>query len=133
LLTPTRASPQLVVVLQQEMLDQVEHPERRAQHALLMPTEINPVELSRAADRPGDIEALAEWAPRSALSPYRCAARRGFLFNASGAAIKSEALMTVEEGAARTRTLTPGRRSSAAGRPFRMREKIGLDVVLDIE
>lgn len=113
------------------------HPERVLNTHFYMPPLQNAVELmSCGTTRPELIEALMDVLPRFGLEPYHVRRESiGFIFNRIWAAIKRESLAVVADGVA-----TPGDvdrifqsvlRSTEA--PFRLMDKVGLDVVLDIE
>jgi 3-hydroxybutyryl-CoA dehydrogenase len=115
----------------------VEHPERVLNTHFYRPPENNAVELmSCGATDDGVIDALAERLPRYGLIPFRVRRESdGFILNRVWAAIKRECLMVVEEGVATpedvdrmweifTRPGIP---------PFRLMDRVGLDVVLAIE
>jgi 3-hydroxybutyryl-CoA dehydrogenase len=120
-----------------QMIDGVEHPERLLNAHFLMPPLVNPVELmSCGRTEEGIITLLMERLPRYGLVPFHVRRESvGFIFNRSWAAIKREALMVVEEGAAThdevDRIWQQVFRTQLA--PFRMMDQVGLDVVLNIE
>ena len=120
-----------------QMIDGVEHPERVLNAHFLMPPLINPVELmSCGRTDEGVITLLIDRLPRYGLVPFHVRRESvGFIFNRIWAAIKREALMVVEEGAAThdevDRIWQEVFRTQLA--PFRMMDQVGLDVVLDIE
>jgi len=120
-----------------QMIDKVEHPERVLNTHYQQPPELNSVELmSCGKTDDGIIDALMEKFPQYGLVPFRVRRESdGFIFNRIWAAIKRECLMVVEEGIAPpedvdamweiwTRVGVP---------PFRLMDRVGLDVVLDIE
>ena len=120
-----------------EMIDDVEHPERVLNAHFLMPPQVNPVELM-SCGRTDDavIPWLMERLPHYGLVPFHV--RRdsvGFIFNRIWAAIKREALMVVQEGAATHDEVDRIWQEVFATpvTPFRMMDQVGLDVVLDIE
>ena len=120
-----------------EMIGDVEHPERVLNIHFLMPPQVNPVELM-SCGRTDDtvIPWLMERLPQYGLVPFHVRRESvGFIFNRIWAAIKREALMVVQEGAAThdevDRIWKEVFASPAA--PFRMMDQVGLDVVLDIE
>ena len=119
------------------MISRVEHPERVLNTHYYRPPENNAVELmSCGRTDAGVIDALVERLPRYGFVPFRVRRESdGFIFNRIWAAIKRECLMVVEEGVATpddvdelwslfTRRGIP---------PFRMMDRVGLDVVLAIE
>ncbi len=81
-------------------------------------------------------ERLLTLLPRFGLTPFRAHAEsRGFIYNRIWAAIKREALMVVAEGVAtpaEVDTLYKAVTGQQEG-PFRKMDRVGLDVVLDIE
>ena len=118
-------------------LDEVSHPERVLNMHFYMPPKQNAVDVmsSGKTDR-GVIDFVLTTLPRFGFYPFE--ARRestGFIFNRIWAAVKRESLEVVAEGVStpqevdRMFELNTG---SAAG-PFRMMDRVGLDVVLDIE
>jgi 3-hydroxybutyryl-CoA dehydrogenase len=118
-------------------LDKVHHPERVLNIHFYMPPKQNAVDVMSCGktDR-GVIDFVLETLPRFGLYPFE--ARRqstGFIFNRVWAAVKRESLEVVAEGVStpqevdRMFEINTG---SAAG-PFRMMDRVGLDVVLDIE
>jgi 3-hydroxybutyryl-CoA dehydrogenase len=120
-----------------QMIDEVAHPERVLNTHFLMPPDVNPVELM-SCGRTDDavIGALMERLPRYGLVPFHVRGESvGFIFNRIWAAIKREALMVVQEGAATheevDRIWQEAFRSPV--KPFRTMDQVGLDVVLDIE
>jgi 3-hydroxybutyryl-CoA dehydrogenase len=85
---------------------------------------------------PGVIDALMDKLPDYGLAPFRVQRESdGFIFNRIWAAIKRECLMVVEEGVATPEDvdelwrlfIRPG------VPPFRLMDRVGLDVVLAIE
>jgi len=81
-------------------------------------------------------ERLLDVLPRFGLTPFRARAEsRGFIYNRIWAAIKREALMVVAEGVASPAEVdalyvaVTGQKEG----PFRKMDRVGLDVVLDIE
>jgi 3-hydroxybutyryl-CoA dehydrogenase len=120
-----------------QMIGKVEHPERVLNTHYQQPPELNAVELmSCGKTEEGVIEALMEKFPHYGLVPFWVRRESdGFIFNRIWAAIKRECLMVVEEGVAPpedvdrmweifTRADVP---------PFRLMDRVGLDVVLAIE
>jgi 3-hydroxybutyryl-CoA dehydrogenase len=120
-----------------QMLDKVEHPERVLNTHYQQPPVLNAVELmSCGKTDDGVIDALITKLPEYGLVPFRVRRESdGFIFNRIWAAIKRECLMVVEEGVATpedvdemwnifTRPGIP---------PFRLMDRVGLDVVLNIE
>jgi 3-hydroxybutyryl-CoA dehydrogenase len=120
-----------------QFIDDVKHPERVLNIHYQQPPELNSVELmSSGATDDSLIDALVEKLPQYGLVPFRV--RReidGFIFNRIWAAIKRESLMVVAEGVATPEDVDgmwtiftkPGIP------PFRLMDRVGLDVVLNIE
>jgi 3-hydroxybutyryl-CoA dehydrogenase len=118
-------------------LDKVHHPERVLNIHFYMPPKQNAVDVMSCGKTDRDvIDFVLETLPRFGLYPFE--ARRqstGFIFNRVWAAVKRESLAVVAEGVStpqevdRMFEINTG---SAAG-PFRMMDRVGLDVVLDIE
>ena len=120
-----------------QFIDKVEHPERVLNTHFMRPPEVNGLELmSCGKTDDGIVDALMDKLPQYGLVPFRCLRESdGFIFNRIWASIKRESLMVVEEGVA-----TPAdvdgmwKIFTATGiPPFRMMDRVGLDVVLDIE
>jgi 3-hydroxybutyryl-CoA dehydrogenase len=120
-----------------QMIGKVEHPERVLNTHYQQPPELNAVELMSCGETDeGVIDALMEKIPHYGLVPFHVRRESdGFIFNRIWAAIKRECLMVVEEGVALpeevdamweiwTRPGVP---------PFRLMDRVGLDVVLAIE
>jgi len=120
-----------------QMIGALTHPERVLNTHFYMPPQQNAVELmSCGATKPELIEALMDVLPRFGLEPYHVQRESiGFIFNRIWAAIKRESLAVVADGVATPkdvdRIFQSVLRSSEA--PFRLMDKVGLDVVLDIE
>jgi 3-hydroxybutyryl-CoA dehydrogenase len=82
------------------------------------------------------VQALAAKLPQYGLVPFHVRRQSdGFVFNRIWAAIKRECLMVVAEGVAPPEDVDHmWQLFVAAGvPPFRLRDRVGLDVVLDIE
>jgi len=119
------------------LIGNVKHPERVLNTHYYQPPDLNAVELmSCGKTDEAVIDALMERLPRYGLVPFRVRRESdGFIFNRIWAAIKRECLMVIEEGVAApedvdgmwTIFIAPGIP------PFRMMDRVGLDVVLDIE
>jgi 3-hydroxybutyryl-CoA dehydrogenase len=120
-----------------QVIGKVEHPERVLNTHYQQPPELNSVELmSCGKTDEGVIDTLMEKIPQYGLVPFRVRRESdGFIFNRIWAAIKRECLMVIEEGVAPpedvdamweifTRPGVP---------PFRLMDRVGLDVVLAIE
>jgi 3-hydroxybutyryl-CoA dehydrogenase len=120
-----------------QIIGALTHPERVLNTHFYMPPLQNAVELmSCGATRPELIEALMAVLPKFGLEPYHVQRESiGFIFNRIWAAIKREALAVVADGVATPkdvdRIFQSVLRSGEA--PFRLMDKVGLDVVLDIE
>jgi len=119
------------------MIDDVNHPERVLNTHYQQPPELNAVELmSCGKTDPGVIDALVAKLPQYGLVPFHVRRESdGFIFNRIWAAIKRESLMVVDEGVASPEDVDgmwdiwvrPGIA------PFALMDRVGLDVVLDIE
>jgi 3-hydroxybutyryl-CoA dehydrogenase len=120
-----------------QMIGKVEHPERVLNTHYQQPPELNAVELmSCGKTDDGVIDALMEKLPRYGLVPFRVRRESdGFIFNRIWAAIKRECLMVVEEGVARPEDVDAMWEiwTRAGVPPFRLMDRVGLDVVLAIE
>ena len=118
-------------------LDKVHRPERVLNIHFYMPPKKNAVDVMSCGKTDRDvIDFVLATLPRFGFYPFE--ARRestGFIFNRVWAAVKRESLEVVAEGVStpqevdRMFEINTG---SAAG-PFRMMDRVGLDVVLDIE
>ena len=118
-------------------LEKVHHPERVLNIHFYMPPKQNAVDVMSCGKTDRDvIDFVLATLPRFGFYPFE--ARRestGFIFNRVWAAVKRESLQVVAEGVStpqevdRMFEINTG---SAAG-PFRMMDRVGLDVVLDIE
>jgi 3-hydroxybutyryl-CoA dehydrogenase len=119
------------------VIDEVKHPERVLNTHYYQPPELNAVELmSCGRTDPGIIDALIEKLPDYGLAPFHVQRESdGFIFNRIWAAIKRECLMVVEEGVATPEDVDELWRifTSAGVPPFRLMDRVGLDVVLAIE
>jgi 3-hydroxybutyryl-CoA dehydrogenase len=119
------------------LIDNVKHPERVLNTHYQQPPELNAVELmSCGKTDEAVIDSLREKFPQYGLVPFRVRRESdGFIFNRVWAAIKRECLMVVEEGVAAPEDIdgmwtiftAPGIP------PFRLMDRVGLDVVLNIE
>jgi 3-hydroxybutyryl-CoA dehydrogenase len=120
-----------------ELVDAVECPERLLNVHFQMPPELVAVELmSCGRTEPAIIDTLVERLPRYGLVPF--AVRResvGFLFNRIWAAIKRECVMVVAEGVSTPEEVDRIWQLSLGTEvgPFRLMDRVGLDVVLAIE
>lgn len=119
------------------MIDEVQHPQRVLNMHFYMPPEQNAVDLmSDGQTDPAIMEFLKERLPSFGLFPF--VAHRestGFIFNRIWAAIKREALEVVAEGVSTPEDVDKmfAINTGASEGPFRLMDKVGLDVVLDIE
>jgi 3-hydroxybutyryl-CoA dehydrogenase len=120
-----------------QMIGEVEHPERVLNTHYQQPPELNAVELmSCGKTEEGVIEALMEKIPQYGLVPFWVRRESdGFIFNRIWAAIKRECLMVVEEGVASPEDVDAMWEifTRAGVPPFRLMDRVGLDVVLAIE
>ena len=120
-----------------QIIGKVEHPERVLNTHYQQPPELNAVELmSCGKTDDGVIEALMEKIPRYGLVPFRVRRESdGFIFNRIWAAIKRECLMVVEEGVASPEDVDAMWEifTRAGVPPFRLMDRVGLEVVLAIE
>lgn len=118
-------------------LDQVKRPERVLNIHFYMPPKQNAVDVMSCGqtDR-GVIDFVMSMLPRFGFQPFEALKEStGFIYNRIWAAVKRESLEVVAEGVStpqdvdRMYQLNTG----AAAGPFRMMDRVGLDVVLDIE
>jgi 3-hydroxybutyryl-CoA dehydrogenase len=119
------------------LIDDVQHPERVLNTHYQQPPELNAVELmSCGKTDPSIIDALLSKLPQYGLEAFHVRRESdGFIFNRIWAAIKRECLMVVEEGVASAEDVDgmwqiwvrPGIA------PFELMDRVGLDVVLNIE
>jgi 3-hydroxybutyryl-CoA dehydrogenase len=119
------------------LIDNVRHPERVLNTHYQQPPELNAVELMSCGKTDDAlIDALMERIPQYGLVPFRVRRESdGFIFNRIWAAIKRECLMVIDEGVAAPEDVdgmwtiftAPGIP------PFRLMDRVGLDVVLNIE
>ncbi|HSL01000.1 MAG TPA: 3-hydroxyacyl-CoA dehydrogenase family protein [Rubrobacteraceae bacterium] len=120
-----------------QMIDKVEHPERVLNTHYQQPPELNAVELmSCSKTDEGVIDALMEKIPHYGLVPFHVRRESdGFIFNRIWAAIKRECLMVVEEGVAPPEDVDRMWQifTSSGIPPFRLMDRVGLDIVLAIE
>lgn len=120
-----------------ELIDKVHHVERVLNTHFQMPPDLNAVELmSDGTTDEAIVQALAAKLPQYGLVPFHVRRQSdGFLFNRIWAAIKRECLMVVAEGVAPPEDVDHmWQLFVAAGvPPFRLMDRVGLDVVLDIE
>ncbi len=118
-------------------LDKVHHPERVLNIHFYMPPKQNAVDVMSDGETDRDvIDFVTATLPIFGLHPFE--ARRestGFIFNRIWAAVKRESLEVVAEGVSTPQEIDRMfqiNTGSSAG-PFRMMDRVGLDVVLDIE
>ncbi|WP_238695408.1 3-hydroxyacyl-CoA dehydrogenase family protein [Ornithinimicrobium flavum] len=120
-----------------DFADAVSCPERLLNTHFYQPPELNAVELmSSGSTDPAIIDLLVERLPRHGLPTFVAHARStGFIFNRIWAAIKRESLRVVADGVS-----TPGdidaiwQLTFGTGfGPFGLMDRVGLDVVRDIE
>jgi 3-hydroxybutyryl-CoA dehydrogenase len=120
-----------------QIIGEVRHPERVLNTHYQQPPELNAVELmSCGRTEDGVIDALMELFPRYGLQPFHVLRESdGFIFNRVWAAIKRECLLVVQEGVARPEDVDEMWRifTRPGIPPFRMMDRVGLDVVLGIE
>jgi 3-hydroxybutyryl-CoA dehydrogenase len=120
-----------------QLIDQVAHPERLLNMHYYMPPELPIVELmSCGKTDPAIIGFLMEHLPLYGLVPFRVQRESvGFIFNRIWAAIKRESLAVVEEGVAELEDVDRMWDLFTAHQPapFRLMDRVGLDVVLAIE
>lgn len=120
-----------------QMIDNVTDPSRVVSTHYYMPPEQNAVEVMSCGKTSDTvITELMERLPMYGLVPFHVMKESvGFIFNRIWAAVKRESLEIVDEGVS-----TPAEVDrifhvllGTRGGPFRMMDKVGLDVVLDIE
>jgi 3-hydroxybutyryl-CoA dehydrogenase len=120
-----------------QMISKVQRPERVLNTHYYQPPELNCVELmSCGRTDPSIIDALVARMPRYGLVPFRVRRESdGFIFNRIWAAIKRECLMVVEEGVADAENVDEMWKifTRPGIPPFRLMDRVGLDVVLAIE
>jgi len=120
-----------------QMIDKVRHPERVLNTHYQQPPELNSVELmSCGKTDEGVIDALMQKIPQYGLKAFHVRRESdGFIFNRVWAAIKRECLMVVEEGVAAPEDVDEMWKIFTAPGipPFRLMDRVGLDVVLNIE
>jgi len=120
-----------------QFLDEVRHPERVVNAHFYMPPTQNALDLmsSGKTDR-GVMDLLLAELPRYGVFPFEARKEStGFIFNRVWAAIKRESLALVAEGVATPEDLDKMwqiNMHTPIG-PYRLMDKVGLDVVLDIE
>jgi 3-hydroxybutyryl-CoA dehydrogenase len=119
------------------LIDKVKRPERVLNTHYYQPPDQNAVELMSCGKTDESlIDALMDKFPQYGLVPFRVRRESdGFIFNRVWATVKRECLMVVEEGVAAPEDVDglwelftdPGIP------PFRLMDRVGLDVVLNIE
>ncbi|MFL5862210.1 MAG: 3-hydroxyacyl-CoA dehydrogenase family protein [Solirubrobacteraceae bacterium] len=119
------------------LIGDVKQPERVLNTHYQQPPELNAVELMSCGKTDAAvIDALMEKFPQYGLVPFRVRRESdGFIFNRVWAAIKRECLMVVEEGVAAPEDVDGMWNIFTAPGipPFRLMDRVGLDVVLNIE
>jgi 3-hydroxybutyryl-CoA dehydrogenase len=120
-----------------QMIAEVERPERVLNTHYYQPPDMNCVELM-SCGRTDDaiIAALMDSLPQYGFEPFHVRRESdGFIFNRIWAAIKRECIMVVEEGVADPEDVDEMWRIFTASGvpPFRLMDRVGLDVVLAIE
>ena len=120
-----------------QLIDKVARPERVLNMHYYMPPELCIVELmSCGKTDPAIIDFLMERLPLYGLMPFRVQRESpGFIFNRIWAAIKRESLSVVEEGVAKLEDVDRiwSLFTASQPAPFRLMDRVGLDVVLAIE
>jgi 3-hydroxybutyryl-CoA dehydrogenase len=120
-----------------QLIDKLVRPERVLNMHYYMPPELPMVELmSCGKTDPVIIDFLMERLPLYGLVPFRVQRESvGFIFNRIWAAIKRESLAVVEEGVANLEDVDRMFNLFTAHQPspFRLMDRVGLDVVLAIE
>jgi 3-hydroxybutyryl-CoA dehydrogenase len=120
-----------------QFIAEVTRPERVVNTHYYMPPEQAAVEIMSCGKTDDAIIALLmERLPACGLVPFQVRTESvGFIFNRIWAAVKREALAVVAEGASTPEDVDRIAHvlTGAPGGPFRMMDKVGLDVVLDIE
>lgn len=120
-----------------QFIGEVSRPERVVNTHYYMPPKQAAVEIMSCGRTDDSVIALLmERLPAYGLVPFHVLSESvGFIFNRIWAAVKREALAVVAEGASTPEDVDRIAHvlTSAPGGPFRMMDKVGLDVVLDIE
>ena len=120
-----------------QFIEAVSRPERVANTHYYRPPEVNVVEVMSCGKTTNDVIArLLERLPAYGFLPFHVAKESvGFIYNRIWAAIKREALAVVAEGVSTPQVVDQLFQSVLGSRdgPFRIMDKVGLDVVLDIE
>ena len=120
-----------------QVIGKVERPERVLNTHYQQPPELNSVELmSCGKTDDGVIPALMEKIPQYGLRPFHVRRESdGFIFNRIWASIKRECLMVIDEGVAGPEDVDEMWRifTKPGIPPFRLMDRVGLDIVLAIE
>jgi 3-hydroxybutyryl-CoA dehydrogenase len=120
-----------------QMIGKVRHPQRVLNSHYQQPPELNSVELmSCGKTDDGVIDALSAVLPRYGLAVFRVRRESdGFIFNRIWASIKRECLMVVQEGVADPSDVDEMWRifTRPGIPPFRLMDRVGLDIVFEIE
>ena len=120
-----------------QLIGDVTHPDRVLNTHYYMPPQLNAVELMSCGQTDeGIIEALMGKFPQYGLVPFHVRRESdGFIFNRVWAAIKRECLLVVDEGVASPSDVDGLWQIfvRAGTAPFELMDRVGLDVVLDIE
>lgn len=120
-----------------QMIGKVRHPARVLNTHYQQPPELNSVELMSCGQTDdGVIDALMRRLPRYGLKAFWVRRESdGFIFNRVWAAIKRECLMVIQEGVAAPEDVDEMWRifTRPGIPPFRLMDRVGLDVVLNIE
>jgi 3-hydroxybutyryl-CoA dehydrogenase len=120
-----------------QLIDQLARPERVLNMHYYMPPELPMVELMSCGKTDSAIiDFLMQRLPLYGLVPFRVQRESvGFIFNRIWAAIKRESLSVVEEGVANLEDVDRMFNLFTAHQPapFRLMDRVGLDVVLAIE
>jgi 3-hydroxybutyryl-CoA dehydrogenase len=120
-----------------QMIAEVERPERVLNTHYYQPPELNCVELMSCGHTDeAIIDGLMDKLPQYGIVPFHVRRESdGFIFNRIWAAIKRECIMVLEEGVATPEDVDElWRIFTAPGvPPFRLMDRVGLDVVLAIE
>lgn len=120
-----------------QMINEVSRPTRVLNTHFYQPPDLNGVELMSCGHTdPAIIERLSAYFTAHGLRPFHVQQEStGFIYNRVWAAIKREALMVVAEGVGTpddVDALFCAAHGASMG-PFRLMDRVGLDVVLDIE
>jgi 3-hydroxybutyryl-CoA dehydrogenase len=120
-----------------QFIEAVSHPGRVANTHYYRPPEVNVVEVMSCGKTTDEVMArLFERLPAYGFLPYHVLKESvGFIYNRIWAAIKRESLAVVAEGVSTPQVVDQLFQSvlGSGDGPFRIMDKVGLDVVLDIE